>query len=132
MIVLDTHALIWWANGDDRLSRPAADAIEAERRQGGRILLSTISAWEIAMLIDRGRMALAMDLDEWLDTVDRIEGVEWIPVSRQLAVDSVNLPGDFHPDPADRMIVALARRENAQLVTADGKIHSYPHVRCIW
>ncbi|MGK7296829.1 MAG: type II toxin-antitoxin system VapC family toxin [Candidatus Wenzhouxiangella sp. M2_3B_020] len=132
MIVLDTHALVWWANGEDRLSGSAADAIEAEHRQSGRILLSTMSAWEIAMLIDRGRMALAMDLDEWLDTVDRIEAVEWIPVSRQLAVDSVTLPGDFHPDPADRLIVALARRENAELVTADGKIHAYPHVRSIW
>jgi PIN domain nuclease of toxin-antitoxin system len=81
------------------------------------------------MLVKKDRLVLTMDLDEWLDTTDNIEGVEWVPVSRQVAIDSVNLPGDFHQDPADRLIVALARHENAELITADGRIQAYPHVR---
>ena len=132
MIVLDTHALVWWVNGDSRLSKPAADAIEVALSDEYPVMISAITAWEIALLVDKNRLILTMDLDEWLDTVDSIEGVEWVPVNRQVAVDSVNLPGEFHPDPADRLIVALARHENAELISADARIQAYPHVRCTW
>lgn len=132
LIVLDTHVLIWWVNGDSQLSEPAVDAIDSALSEQRLVMISAITAWEIAMLVEKGRLLLTMDLDEWLDTVDSIEGVEWIPVTRQVAVDSVNLPGAFHQDPADRLIVALARHENADLITADGRIQAYPHVRCVW
>ena len=132
MIVLDTHALIWWVSGDESLSPNALKLIEGARDSGRPVLVSAISAWEIAMLIDKDRLSLTMDLDEWLDAVDSLDGVEWIPVTRQVMVDSVNLPGSFHADPADRMIVALARTENAELVTADRRIQAYPHVRWVW
>jgi PIN domain nuclease of toxin-antitoxin system len=64
--------------------------------------------------------------------VASIDGVSFVPLSAEVAVQSVNLPGPLHPDPADRMIVALARELNAPLATGDGKIQSYPHVRWIW
>lgn len=132
MIVLDTHALIWWVSGDKRLSEPAALAIRHERENQGDILISAISAWEVAMLVEKGRIALSMDLDEWLDAVESIERVSFIPVTFRVAVQSARLPGGFHQDPADRMIVALAREFNAALVTADGKIQNYPHIKWIW
>lgn len=132
MIVLDTHALIWWVNQDPRLSPTAGKLIDDTLAGGGQVLVSAISAWELAQLVDRGRIALAMDLDEWLRTVESIDGVVLVPVSVQTAVHSVNLPGDFHKDPADRMIVALAREQNAELVTADERIQRYPHVRWAW
>lgn len=132
MIVLDTHVLVWWVNGDGLLSKAAAAAIESALSEQSPVMISAITAWEIAMLVEKDRLVLTMDMDEWLDTIDHIEGVEWMPATRQVAVDSVNLPGAFHQDPADRLIVALTRRENAGLITADGRIHSYPHVRCIW
>ena len=132
MIVLDTHALVWWVNGDGQLSSSAVQAIEAALTEQRPVMISTISAWELAMLVAKDRLILTMDLDEWLDTVDSIEGVEWVPVTRQVAVDSVNLPGALHQDPADRLIVALARHENAELISADGRIQDYPHVRCTW
>ena len=133
MIVLDTHALVWWVNGDDRLSAPARALIEQSvASTNGRVLVSAISAWEIAMLVERGRVALAMDLDEWLLAVESLEGVTLVPLSAQLAVQSATLPGEFHKDPADRIIVALAREQNAVLVTADEKIQRYPHVRWAW
>ncbi|RFF30111.1 type II toxin-antitoxin system VapC family toxin [Wenzhouxiangella sediminis] len=132
MIVLDTHALVWWVTGDSQLSEPALQAIEAALTDQRPVMISTISAWELAMLVAKDRLILTMDLDEWLDTVDSIEGVEWVPVTRQVAVDSVNLPGEFHQDPADRLIVALARHENAELISADRRIQDYPHVRCTW
>lgn len=114
------------------MSPTAGKLIDDTLAGGGQVLVSAISAWELAQLVDRGRIALAMDLDEWLRTVESIDGVVLVPVSVQTAVHSVNLPGDFHKDPADRMIVALAREQNAELVTADERIQRYPHVRWAW
>jgi PIN domain nuclease of toxin-antitoxin system len=132
LIVLDTHTLIWWVSDDKRLVKAARSAIDKSIAGGDDVLVSAISAWEIGMLVRRGRLALAMPLNEWLLTVRNIEGISIIPITAEVAVRSVNLPGEFHQDPADRMIVALARERNALLVTADEKIHRYPHVRCSW
>lgn len=132
MIVLDTHALVWWANGDERLSPKAHKAIGDEQKAHGRICISAISAWEIAMLVHKNRLVLAMDVDDWLDVVKDIDGVEIVPLSPHVLVQSTRLPGAFHADPADRMIVAFAREHNAVLVTADGRIQRYSHVRWVW
>ncbi|AOU98290.1 twitching motility protein PilT [Acidihalobacter yilgarnensis] len=132
MIVLDTHALLWWVSGDKQLSTKAQKAIENEQRGNGQVIVSAITAWEIAMLASKGQLVLSKDVDDWLATVDAIEVVEFAPVTQELAVQSVRLPGDFHPDPADRMIVALARHLSASLVTADSKIRAYRHVKTIW
>lgn len=132
MIVLDTHALIWWASGaTEQLSVAAQDAI-ARELAGGQIAVSSISAWEVSMLIAKGRLALSMDVAEWLACVSQIESVSFVPVDNTIAVKSTELPGEFHKDPADRMIVATARKLAAPLVTADEKIRAYPHVRTIW
>ncbi len=131
MIVLDTHALVWWAAGDAQLSRPAHEAIEAEG-QGGEILVSAISAWEVAMLAKAGRLALTMDAAAWLDTVAQVPAIRFVPVDVRISVQSVDLPGEFHKDPADRIIVATARHHSVPLVSADLKIRDYPHVQTIW
>lgn len=133
MIVLDTHALIWWVNGDKQLSSVAQKAIAKElAADDAQILVSAISAWEIAMLIAKDRLVLTMDLDDWLATVESIEGVMFVAVSTELAVQSVRLPGSFHADPADRIIVALARHYAVPLITADRRIQAYQHVKTIW
>jgi PIN domain nuclease of toxin-antitoxin system len=134
VIVLDTHALLWWVNGDSaQLSAAAQQAIEAEMQsEGGQIMVSSISAWELAMLVARERVALSTDVEAWLATVGQIEQVQFVPVDNTLAVKSTLLPGDFHKDPADRLIVATARQLSAPLVTADEKIRAYPHVRTVW
>jgi PIN domain nuclease of toxin-antitoxin system len=132
VIVLDTHALIWWVNGDDQLTARARRAIESEQADDGQLTVSAISAWEIAMLVHKRRLALSMDIDDWLATVASIEGVVFVPVATDVAVQSVRLPGEFHPDSADRIIIALARHHAAPLVTADTRIREYRHVRTIW
>ena len=131
MIVLDTHALVWWASGDSQLSPAAREAIETEAPDG-EILVSAISAWEVAMLVKAGRLALTMDTATWLDTVGQVSAVRFVAVDARISVHSVDLPGEFHKDPADRLIVATARHHSAPLVTADTKIHHYPHVKTIW
>jgi PIN domain nuclease of toxin-antitoxin system len=131
VIVLDTHALVWWVNGDESLSKKAKAAIEREL-EGGQIIVSAISAWEIAMLVEREKLVLSMDVGSWLAAVAEIEAVRFIPLDVEVAVKSVALPGEFHKDPADRMIVATARKLSAPLVTKDEKILAYAHVSTIW
>ena len=84
------------------------------------------------MLVARGRLGLSMDTAAWLATVQEIEEVKFIPVDNEIAVQAVTLPAEFHKDPADRLIVATARKFGVPLVTADEKIRGYPHVRTIW
>ena len=131
MIVLDTHALVWWVTGDLTPSKRAKNAIEREVA-GGEIIVSSISAWEIAMLVAREKLVLSMDVSRWLTTVAEIEAVRFMPVDVEIATRSVELPGDFHQDPADRMIVATARKLAAPLVTKDERIRTYAHVKTIW
>lgn len=133
MIVLDTHALLWWVNGDGDLSDNANLAIKNElSSDNGAILVSAMSAWEIAMLVSANRLMLAMPLDNWFEAASSIDKVSFVAVEAQIAVESTRLPGEFHKDPADRMIVALARHLNVPLVTADAKILAYKHVKSIW
>ena len=131
MIVLDTHALVWWVSGDAELSANARAAIKKELN-GGEIIVSSISAWEIAMLVAREKLVLTVDVDAWLAAVAEIEVVRFVPVNDEIAVKSVSLPGEFHKDPADRMIVATARILAIPLVTKDEKMRAYPHVKTIW
>ena len=131
MIVLDTHALVWWVSGDAELSANARAAIKKELN-GGEIIVSSISAWEIAMLVAREKLVLTVDVDAWLAAVAEIEVVRFVPVNDEIAVKSVSLPGEFHKDPADRMIVATARVLAIPLVTKDEKMRAYPHVKTIW
>ena len=132
LIVLDTHVLVWWVTGQSaELSRKARTAIDKEAA-GGEILVPSICASEIAMLVERGRLQLTMDVEQWLDIVTDIDAVRFVSVNNRIAVKSVGLPGEFHKDPADRLIVATARDAAAPLVTADEKIRQYAHVATIW
>lgn len=131
MIVLDTHTLLWWIEGKG-LSKPARAAIDREIEEEGEIVVSTMTAWEVMLLIKKGRLRLATDVARWLDRVSRIEGVRFVPIDRHIALASADLPGNFHQDPADRMIVATARSLSAPLITKDKQIRSYEHVKTIW
>jgi PIN domain nuclease of toxin-antitoxin system len=131
VIVLDTHALVWWVSGDPTLSKKAKSAIEREL-DGGDIIISAISAWEVAMLVEREKLVLSMDVSSWLDTIAAIDAVRFVPVDVEIATKSVDLPGEFHKDPAHRMIVATARKFAVALVTKDEKIRAYAHVKTIW
>ena len=132
MLVLDTHVLLWWVNDSDLLSVKAKKAIEKTLFEGSEVIVSTISAWEVSMLIAKGRLILSMDVESWFDEVAQIDGVRFQPVDTEIGIKSTALPGSFHKDPADRMIVATARKLAVPLVTADEKIRKYQHVKTIW
>jgi PIN domain nuclease of toxin-antitoxin system len=126
VIVLDTHVWVWWAQGDAKLPRAAAERIEQEEASG--IGISAISCWEVAKLVEYDRLALPLPVEEWLITALSYPGMELVPISPRIAVESTQLPGEFHNDPADQLIVATARVLNCVLMTADSKIRRYPHV----
>jgi PIN domain nuclease of toxin-antitoxin system len=131
VILLDTHALIWWVGGDARLSAPVAKLIKQNLAEHS-VLISAISAWEVAQLVARDRLVLSRPVSDWLDLVQAIDGVRFVPIDQRVAVESVNLPGDFHKDPADRFLVATARLLGATLISCDDKIRAYAHVNTFW
>ena len=124
MIVLDTHALVWAVNGDARLGRNTRDLIR-EASRTGRVAISAITPWEIALLVEKGRLGLANETHTWIEATLALPGIYLAPIEPAIAIDSVRLPGEFHADPADRLIIATARHHNAPLVTADRAILAY-------
>ena len=139
MILLDTHALIWWAAGNHpRLSANALAAIDQEIESAGQpggspgLLVSAISCWEVAMLVNRGRLALSFDVERWLALLASHPEVRLLGLDPAVAVAATRLPEPFHADPADRFLVAQARELGIPLLSADNKILSYGHVRSLW
>lgn len=133
VILLDTHVVIWSAEGDARLGRKARRLI-VERDQTDPFHVSAISAWEIALLVSKGRLDLGGPAQDWLAKVMKHPAWRSIPIDVETAVETVNLPGAFHSDPADRFIVAAARLAGYALVTADQAILDYAksgHVKAV-
>jgi PIN domain nuclease of toxin-antitoxin system len=128
VIVLDTHAWVWWAADRSRLSRRARSAIEAERR----LAISDVSVWEVAMLVAKGRLRLDRSATDWLEHAAALDRLEVVAIRPGIAVRSTQLGHAFQGDPADRLIVATALVEGASLVTKDDRIRASPAVATIW
>jgi PIN domain nuclease of toxin-antitoxin system len=129
MIVVDTHVWIWWILDTERLSD--AQRRVMEDNEGDSIGVSAISCWEIAKLCEYRRLELPVELSEWFAAALSYPGVSLLGITPEVAVESTRLPGGFHRDPADQIIVATARVHRCDLVTSDEKIVKYPHVRTI-
>ncbi|CAN5746885.1 hypothetical protein BH23ACT11_BH23ACT11_11010 [soil metagenome] len=93
--------------------------------------MSVISVWKVAKLVERGRLELPRPLEEWFGRALDYPGVRLIDLSPEIAIDSTKLPGEFHNDPADQIIVASARTNKCPLVTSDRKIVEYDHVETV-
>ncbi|GAC1548724.1 MAG: type II toxin-antitoxin system VapC family toxin [Candidatus Velthaea sp.] len=135
LIVLDTHAAIWFAAGM-KMRRPAMSAIESALAADG-VILSTISGWEIGMLIAKQRLIVSGNAADYIHALFRSDGIIEEPVSSEIAIRAAFLPDDFYGDPADRMIVATAVVRKASLVTRDERILAYlrktrltPYIAC--
>ncbi len=131
MILLDTHVWLWFISNPDMLSKKAKSEVTTAKKTKS-LLISSISAWEIAMLVNKNRLELTMDTLDWIETSQQLPFFRFIPIDNEIAVHSVNLPDPIHNDPADRIIIATAILKKAELVTKDHKIRNYPHVKTIW
>jgi PIN domain nuclease of toxin-antitoxin system len=129
VIVLDTHVWLWWLAAPERLSRAARDAIE----QTPRIGVSTLSAWEVAMLAVRGRISLDRDVSLWVRQALADERIESLAPDADVAVAAGLLDvRSFPGDPVDRLIYATARSTGATLVTRDTAIRAFDSTSTIW
>jgi PIN domain nuclease of toxin-antitoxin system len=130
MIVLDTHIWVWWVNGSAELSASKGQILSSHQADG--LGVSVISCWEIAKLVEKGRLALAIPADEWINQALTHPGICLLPLDPKIAVASTQLPQPFHNDPADQIIVATAREMDCPIATDDGKILAYAHVKLAW
>lgn len=126
MIVLDTHIWVWWANDSEGLRVQYQTLIDSHRSEG--LGVSVVSCWEVCKLAEKGRLRLSTDLASWIATATSLPGVVMLPLTPQVAVESVRLPPPFHSDPADQLIVATARVMRVPLLTADHQLIEYPGV----
>lgn len=123
-LLLDTHTWVWLNNGSDELSNKIIQKIDTAADQG-KVFISAISVWEIATLAAKKRLVLRTSLKEWVDEALSQVGVDLVPLSPDISIESSVLPNGFHGDPADRLIVATARIKRMILLTRDSKILSY-------
>lgn len=124
-LLLDTHIVLWLDSGDARLHSATRTLIDRCWRQGWSILLSAVTVWEIALLVDTGRVALDGPVDAWVDRFLDQPGVEAVPLGCGAAARSYRLHPLVHRDPADRLLVATAIELNCPLVTYDERIDQF-------
>jgi PIN domain nuclease of toxin-antitoxin system len=127
VILLDTHVWLWWAFGSDDLPIATKNLIET----APEVAVSTISCLEIALLTKKGRIFLSLPAAEWLPWSLSILQLSLLPLTPKIAARSVLLP-DLHADPMDRVIIATALEHDADLISKDKIISSYPDVRVKW
>jgi PIN domain nuclease of toxin-antitoxin system len=130
MILLDTHVWWWALNEPKKLSNKALNVIR--KNPPSQRAIASISMWEFAMMVSTGKVEIRIPPDQWLEQAVNKTGLEVLDLSPKVASESCNLPGEFHKDPADRIIVATARINNLTLITKDKKIINYPYVKTVW
>src|SRR5205823_6571055 len=129
LILLDTHIWLWWVDGDPRLTVKQLHHLTTHESTG--LGVSVISCWEVAKLVEVGRLKLKCPVKDWIDAALRYPGIQLLDLTPAITVESTQLPVAFHRDPADQMIVATARILDIALLTADAKILNYPHVKTL-
>lgn len=129
MILLDTHIWVWWVANSLKLPDHYRSLLVAARDSG--IGVSIYSYWEVAKLVQNSKLALSLPTLEWLRKALTYPGVRLLPLTPEIVVHSTELPGTFHKDPADQILVATARIHDLLLLTVDEKILAYPHVKLL-
>jgi PIN domain nuclease of toxin-antitoxin system len=129
--LLDTHTWIWWNVNPPKLSRKVKSIISDDGSYD-ELLLSAISPWEFCKLIEKNKLAIASDPEEWIASALDMPKLRLVPLSPAIACRSTILPNPFHDDPSDQIIVATARQEQATILTKDQRILNYNGVTSLW
>ena len=128
VILLDTHVWVWWVQNDARIGDCTR---ELDLAPAAKIAVSAVSCWEVAVLHARGRLVFDCSLKVWMEAALEEALVRVVDLTPAIAIESEQLPGEFHCDPADRMLVATARLLDCYFLTEDRRILAYSHVRAI-
>jgi PIN domain nuclease of toxin-antitoxin system len=123
-VLLDTHVWVWLMLGDNRLGKRSRRMLE-QAGPHGRLHVSVISVWEVAMLVAKGRLSLEVDCEDWVRESLAAPELRLVELTPHIAIASTRLPGTFHGDPADRILIATARESGATLFTADQAMIEY-------
>jgi PIN domain nuclease of toxin-antitoxin system len=129
VILLDTHIWVWWVDGSSQLKATHREHLEANESTG--LCVSVISCWEVAKLVELNRLEFRCPVDEWIRKALAYPGIRLLYLTPRIAIESTQLPGTFHRDPADQIIVATSRLRGFSLLTADTKILQYEHVKTL-
>jgi len=127
LIVLDTHAWIWWRADPARLSPAAARLLDGVEP----LALSAVSVWELATLVRRGRVALDRDVRDWVRQA-LAGGLALVAPDAEVALAAALLGDAFPGDPADRLIYATAVQGGGRLVSRDRRLASFDPARVVW
>lgn len=114
-----------------KLSLPAKEAIENARSKCA-LRLSVISCWEVAKLVEKGKLRFAIPVRQWIEVALALPGLQIHGLTPEISIESTELPGTFHGDPADQIVVATARVLGTEVATADRRIREYEHVASVW
>jgi PIN domain nuclease of toxin-antitoxin system len=129
VIILDTHAWLWWVVSAERLSEAAREAIDRTSRIG----VPTIACFEVGTLAARARIRVKRPVDEWIRQALAHPRVEEVPLSAEIAIQAAALDRDAFPgDPADRIVYATALAIGAPLLSADRAIKAFDPARVVW
>jgi len=128
MILLDTHVLVWLASDTKRLSATARNSIQTHTKA---LHVSIVSAWEISLLVKRGRLKLPLPPENYFTRAVAHHGLIEMPLTRRIAQCSVNLP-DLHNDPFDRILIAECQTHDLSLISCDSTLSRYPNLNVIW
>ncbi len=128
--ILDTHVLIWMVEAPENLSAKVKTILQTATAD--EIAISAITPWEIAKKTAIGKLRLGCPVASWLKKATNSSGITLLPLGIDVSIESNQLPGIFHKDPADQIIVATARMHQLTLITVDKKLLEYPHVHTLW
>jgi len=129
--LLDTHTWIWWHMNPTKLSKKVKQLI-LKMDGYDELLLSVISPWEFSKLLEKKRIGISCDPADWFKKALEMPKFRLVNLTPNLSYRSTILPQPFHNDPADQIIVATAREENATILTKDKNILNYSHVQSLW
>lgn len=131
MLVLDTHALLWWLGDTGQLGAGARRALRRVTAEQPAVV-SCISVFEITTAVRRGRLELTLPVHDWLAEAAALPEVRFEPVTRAIAALAGHFGDRLHGDPGDRLIAATALQMALPLVTADAKLQAMPGLKTVW
>ncbi len=129
MVLLDTHAWVWWVTQNRKLL--PATLHEYLSKDEAPLNVSAVSVYEVCVLAGRERVNIGLPIREWINEATVGSNIRVIPVDRQIAEYAGRLP-DIHGDPMDRIIIATSMLLETTLVTKDQWIQQYPDLKILW